>query len=51
VRSTSAKRGLDLERVTREDTGGKQWKFYFNSEPSESAKLENFLGSLEQTPR
>ena len=29
-----------LESVTREDTGGKQWKFYVNSEPSESAKRE-----------
>ena len=29
-----------LERVIREDTCGKEWKFYFNSEPSEPAKRE-----------
>jgi hypothetical protein len=30
-----------LERVTREDTGGKEWKFYFNSgEPPEGVRRE-----------
>ena len=29
-----------LERAVREDTGGNEWKFYFNSEPSEPAKRE-----------
>lgn len=29
-----------LERAIREDPGGTEWKFYFNSEPSEPAKRE-----------
>jgi hypothetical protein len=30
-----------LERVIREDTGGKEWRFYFNSgEPPEPVKRE-----------
>ena len=36
-----------LERVIREDTGGNEWQFYFNSEPSESVRreIEAALGS------
>jgi hypothetical protein len=31
----------DLERAIREDTGGEEWKFYFNSgEPPESVRRE-----------
>jgi hypothetical protein len=31
----------DLERVVREETGGKEWKYYFSSgEPPEPAKRE-----------
>jgi hypothetical protein len=29
-----------LAQAIREQTGGKEWKFYFNSEPSEPAKRE-----------
>ena len=30
-----------LERLIRDDTGGKEWKFYFNSgEPSEEVRRE-----------
>jgi hypothetical protein len=30
-----------LDRLIREDTGGKEWKFYFNSgEPPESVRRE-----------
>ena len=29
-----------LDRKIREDTGGKEWKFYFNRDPSERAKRE-----------
>jgi len=29
-----------LDRKIREDTGGKEWTFYFNREPSERARRE-----------